>query len=256
MAGEVEYIMQIVEVAKFILIWFWWAILLVIIIILKVKWKNWPIEAVIIEKRDKNLVKTNDRAGRYKDPYTGITGYKLMKAKDSIPVVNFNAVLHNNAQATTIFDKLVNLLRGNAGTIFLFRYGSKQYKPMRINVNGKVSTRLEEVKDKEGNPIFIPVYEIIDPRQKLGTLDFEVVDWDNMNQMVQEWKTTIDRRQKQKEFWKQIVIPAILIGATVIFAIVMIKFGYDFATNLKGSAPVADKTAEKPNIPVVNNLIP
>lgn len=256
MASGLESVMDIFQTIKFILVWFWWAILLVWVGFLKFKWKNWPIEAVIIEKRGENLIKTNDRCGRYKDPYTGMTGYKLMKSKDSVPVVDFNIVLHNNAIHTNMLERFVNLIRGNSGTIFLFRYGSKQYKPIRINQTGKV--HLEEVKDKDGNPVMINMYKPLDPRNVLGVLDFEVVDWDNMNQMVQEWKATIERRQKSKEFWKQIVIPAIIIGATVIFSIVMIKFGYDFAMNLKGSsAPApADKPAEKPNIPIINDVIP
>lgn len=253
-----DTITQIIETLKFILIWFWWALILLWVGYCKVRWKNWPIEAIIYEKRGDNLVKTNDRAGRYIDPYTKITGYKLQKAGDTIPVVNFDAVLHNNAKHTTLFERFVNLIRGNAGTIHLFRYGSKQYKPIKISLpQGGEKMEWKEVIGEDGQPVIIAVYKQLDPRSVLGSLDFEVVDWDNMNQMVLEWKASIERRQKSKEFWKQIVIPAIIIAATVIFSIVMIKFGYDYAVNIKGASPKpANAPAEKPNIPVIGDLLP
>ena len=35
-----------------------------------------------------NHIKTNDRVGKYIDKYTGLIGYKFMKTKDTIPVVD------------------------------------------------------------------------------------------------------------------------------------------------------------------------
>jgi hypothetical protein len=256
MAGGLELVASILETGKFILIWFWWAIILLYVGYCKVKWKNWPIEAVVIEKRGNNLIKSNDRAGRYKDPYTGMIKYRLLKAGDSILVPNYDHVLHNVANHTNFFERFVNLVRGNSGTIFLFRYGSKQYKPLKVGSGGKIE--YEEIKDKGGNPIIINRYIFTDPRRQLQALDFEVVDWDNMNQMVQEWQATHERRKKKSDFWKQIVIPAMILGVTAIVCIVMIKFGYDYAINMK-SSPVqntAQPKAEAPNIPVISDVIP
>lgn len=248
-------LVEILDITFFILKWFWWAFILGWIVVLKLKWNKWPIEAIIYEKRGDNLVKTNDRAGRYKDHYTGHIGYRLQKANDTIPMVNFDTVLHNNANATTLLERFVNMLRGNAGTISLFRYGSKQYKPIRIVDNkGNTKIRYQEMKDADGKPILVQVYHPIDPRKVLGVLDFEVVDWDNMNQMVSEWKASIERRKDKKEFWKQIVIPAIILGVVAIVCIVMLKFSADWTPKVE--TPTESKPAEAPKIPVISSVMP
>jgi len=255
MAG-VDTILYYLDIVIFILKWFWWLILAFCLFIMKLKYKKWPVEAVIIEKRGNNLVKTNDRAGRYVDPYTGITGYRLQKSKDTIPVIGYDWVLHNVYLPTTLPEKLVSFLRGNIGTIFLFRYGSRQYKPIRINdASGKVKIVYQPIKNKDGEETFIQVYQAIDPRDKMGALDFEVVDWDNMNFMVQEQRASIIRREKKGEWIKTIAIPLAIIGATVIFSIIMIKFGYDYAISLKSTTPTETK-ATPPSIPVISSALP
>lgn len=252
-----ETMNQIFDVAKFILTWFWWAILLVWLLIAKWRMSKWPVEAVIIEKRGNNLIKTNDRAGRYSDPYTNITGYKLQKCKDTIPILNYDWVLHNVFVPTSILERLVSFLRGNIGTIFLFRYGSKQYKPIKINDNGQVKMIYETVKDSSGNDMVVQMYQPFDPRDKLGALDFEVIDWDNMNFMVQEQRASIERRKRQGEFLKSVVIPLAALAVSVILCIIMIKFGYDYAVSLKPIAQVTETPkATAPNIPVISSLVP
>ena len=225
---------------------------------MKMMWKNWPVEAVIIEKRGSNLIKTNDRAGKFTDPYTNMTGYKLQKSKDTIPIVNYDWVLHNTFVPNTFFEKFVALLRGNIGTIFLFRYGSKQYKPINIKENEKNKVTYKEVVGSDGKPVFINVYQQLDPREKLGALDFEVVDWDNMNFMVQEQSASIVRRQKNKQFLKEVLMPLGAMAMAALVCIIMIKFSYDYAIVMKnsgGSSP-APKPAERPNIPVVGDIVP
>jgi len=254
--AAIETISQIMTTLWWVVKWFWWAFLICWLFYLKIRWAKFPLEVIIYEKRGENIVQTNDRAGRYNDPYTKTIGYKLQKAKDRIPIVDFEAVIHRNMLHTTIFERFVNLLRPTAGAIHLFRYGSKQYKPIKIKTANGVTLKYEEVKGEDGQPVYVNIYKSLDPRSKLGVLDFEVVDWDNMNMMVQEFQITNERRKKQSEFWKQIVIPAIIIGATVIFSIVMIKFGYDYASSLASSAPVAKAPAEKPNIPIIGDLLP
>ena len=225
--------------------------------LMKILWKKWPVEAVIIEKRGENLIKTNDRAGKYVDPYTGLTGYRLRQAKDNVPIVNYNWVMHNNMIHNSILERLINLLRPTIGTVFFFRYGSKQYKPIKITHGGKHIIQYQEVKDKNGNPVYIKIYHQLDPRDKLGTLNFEVVDWDNMNFMVQEQRASFARRIKKGEFMKQIIIP---LGAMVIAALVcvmMIKFSYDWAVGMRGAVGITPpKEAVAPNIPIISDLIP
>ena len=246
----IDYIFQFYQIlfygAPFILIaW---------LFVMKFIWKKWPVDVVIIEKRGENLIKTNDRAGKYEDPYTGLTGYRLRKAGDDVPIVNYEWVLHNNMVHNSLLERLVNLLRPTIGTLFFFRYGSKQYKPIKIKQGNQFTIQYQEMKDKKGNQVYIKVYQQLDPRDKLGTLDFEVVDWDNMNFMVQEQRASFARRIKKGEFLKQIIIP---LGAMVIAALVcimMIKFSYDWAVGMRGSTAVGP--AKLPNIPIISDLVP
>jgi hypothetical protein len=261
MASTLDTVFNIITTIWDVFKWTWWLFIVGWLVALKVKWKSWPLEAIIIEKRGNNLVKTNDRAGKYSDKFTNITGYRLLKAKETIPVINFEWILHNNYKATSLLEKFVHMLRGDAGTIFFFKYGTKQYKPVYIKNNQKSKRLLNELKDKDGNSVIIKVYEQFDPRRHLGALDFEVVDWDNMNFMVQEQRASIIRRQKQGEWVKQYLIPILIIGATIIFCIIMIKYGYDFAMDLKTSStsnnnPPAEQPATVPKIPIIGDLIP
>ena len=240
----------------FFMFWFWWLIILGWILLLKFLHKNWKVEAIIIEKRGDNLIKSNDRATRYTDVYTGVTGYRLQKAKDTIPIVNYDWVLHNVAVPTTLFDRIINFVRGNVGTIFLFRYGSRQYKPIKIKQGDQIKTIYKEIKDKKGNPVYVRIYKPFDPRDVLGVLDFEVIDWDNMNFMVQEQRASIERRKKKGDFWKGIVIPLMILAITALVCIVMIKFSFDYAASIRGSAKPANAPAEAPNIPVISNIVP
>ena len=237
----------------------WWLGILLWIVILKAIYKKYPIEAVIIEKRGNNHIKTNDRVGKFVDKYTGLIGYKFMKSKDTIPVVDFEWIMHNNKQDLGIFDKINTKLWGNAGVAFFYKYGSRQYKPVKVEGDNNSKIDWEEIKDDKGNPILVSIIKPIDPRDKMAGLNFEVVDWDNMNFMVQEQRASIERRKKASEFWKQIVIPAILIGGAVVVVIVMMKFGYDAMNNMlaKGTpqAPVTQESTN-PNIPVISDILP
>jgi hypothetical protein len=243
----------------------WPFMILIWLFFLKTMYKKWPIDVVIIEKRGSNLIKTNDRCGRWYDDASGVTCYRLQKCKDTIPVYNYDWVLHNVSISTTLFDRFVNLLRGNIGTIFLFRYGSKQYKPINIVERDDNKIVYQEVKNDKGEPVWIQVYQQFDPRDKLGALDFEVVDWDNMNFMVQEQRAAILRRQAAKELWKQIIIPAIIIGGAVVVSIFLLYFSNAKGTELISARPANqqaqqlntnDPVATQPNVPIVGDLIP
>ena len=255
--ATVDIIYEVINTGQVVLLYGWPFILLLFIGFLKMRWKNWPIDVVIIEKRGDNLIKTNDRAGKYKDPYTQLVGYKLQKAKDTIPVINFDWILVNVAVFNTFFDRIIHLIRGGVGTLFLFKYGTKQYKPVHIRQNGQARQILREIKDKNGQSLLIKVYEQFDPRNHLGALDFEVIDWDNMNFMVQEQRATIERRKKKSEFLKTILIPLAMAIVVGLVCIIMIKFSYDYAVAMKSSsAPATNQPAQKPNIPVINNIVP
>ena len=250
--------MQTLETVWLVVKYGWWLGIVLWLAILKMMYKNYPIEAVIIEKRGDNHIKTNDRVGKYVDKLTGLVMYRFMKTKDNIPVVDFEWILHNNKQDLGIFDKINSKLFGNAGTAFFYKYGSRQYKPVKVSEDPNTKVEWQEVKDKKGNPLTISVIKPINPRDKMAGLNFEVVDWDNMNFMVQEQRASIERRKKASEIWKQILLPAIIIGGAVVVTVIMMKFGYDFALEMKNSAsPVAPpKNATNPNIPIIGDLMP
>ena len=213
----------------------WPFILLIVIFIQKSSWKKWPIEAVIIEKRGDNLIKTNDRVGRFFDKTTDQTFYKLKSTGDTIPVYNFDWVLHNNAVSTNFLEKYISMLRGNAGTVFLFKYGSKQYKPINVG-EGNLERKFAPVKNDRGESVYSYQYVQVDPRDQVGALDFEVIDWDNMNFMVQEQRASIVRRQKKGEFWKQTLVPLAIIAGSVVVSIFILKFSLDAGHSLQGAA--------------------
>lgn len=252
----VNIISQIISDIQLILLYGWPFILLIIIFILKWKWKNWPLEAVIIERRGNNLVKTNDRIGKYTDKYTGLTGYKLQKIKDPIPIVNFDWILHNVFVPNTLFERFINLLRGNVGTIFLLKYGTKQYKPIWVTHNQQRKLIYKEILGRDNKPMIIQIYEQFDPRKHLGALDFQVIDWDNMNFLVQEQRQTYERRQKQKGFWKEIVIPLVIIAVVALVSIIMIKFSYDYSIAMRSVPTDVSTPSESPKVPFVSDIIP
>ncbi len=215
----------------------WPFIFMAVAFILKRRWKAYPLEAVIIEKRGDNLIKTNDRVGRVFDKLTNMTSYRLSKSKDIIPVLNYEYVLHNKVQNTNFLEKIIGFLRGNEGTVFLFRYGSKQYKPIQIGEKaGGQKPKLVPIKNKKGETIFQYQYSQFDPRWVLGTLNFDVIDWDNMNFMVQEQRATIERRKKKGERMLQYLIPITIIAASVVVAIFILKFSLDAGTSIQGKA--------------------
>lgn len=212
---------------------FW---LLILIFVWKKSWGRFPLEAVIIEKRGENLVKTNDRIGKHTDRFSGLISYKFHKCKDTIPVYNFDWVMHNVIKNTNILEKLINIIRLNMGTIFLFRYGSKQYKPINIKP-GKGKLQLSELKGEDGKPIYVNQYSQFDPRGMIGALDFEVVDWDNINFMVQEQRATNERRKSRNDFLKMIALPIAALIVTFLICLFMMKFSVDWSKDVRGAAP-------------------
>jgi len=232
----------------------WPLFLLTIIVIWKIKWKNWPVDVVIIEKRGNNLIKTNDRAGKYKDNFTGIQGYRLLKAKDTMPIINYEWVLHNANKHTNFLERLVNMLRPTIGTMFFFRYGTKQYKPIKIIENGKQKIQYQEVRDKNGESVVVYGYRQFDPRDKMAILNFEVMDWDNMNFMVQEQRASIERRKNKDHWLYTIGLPLGILAVTAIVCIVMLKFSFD--KSFAGTPTTPEQKAEVPNIPIISNVLP
>ena len=256
MVDTIDLIFTYIDQILTILYWSTPVLIILALLIFKIFLRKYPINVIIIEKRGNNLVSTNDRAGKYEDKYSGLTGYKLHKSKDTIPVINYDWVLVNNFKSTNFLEWIVKKLRDEVGTLFLFKYGAKQYKPVLVKKNGQVKTILKEIKDKNGQPVLMKVYEQFDPRNHLGTLDFEVIDWDNMNFMVQEQRASIERRKKKADFLKSILIPlgmALIVG---LVCIIMIKFAADWSPPANAAPTTPEAPATKPNIPIIGDLLP
>jgi len=232
------------DAIKLTLLYGWWIFIIGGLFILRKKWGRYPLEAIIIEKRGDNLIKTNDRIGKRVDKTTQMTYYQFCKSKDTIPVYNFDWILHSANINTNLFERFINLLRPTTGTIFLFRYGTKQYKPMNYNLKEGEKLKLREMKDKDGKPIFSYQYGQYDPRWVIKELNFDVIDWDNMNFMVQEQRASIIRRQKKGEFWKQTLIPIVIIAACVVIGIFILKFSFDAGASLRGGASTSQPSSE------------
>ena len=241
-----EYIVQAFDIVGVIFMWTWWIFLIGGMWMMKKKYSAFPVDVVIIERRGENLIKTNERAGRIVNKETQISYYQLAKCKDTMPVYNFDWMLHNADKPMSIFEKIVNFLRPTIGTVFLFKYGSKQYKPININQKPGAENKLQlkELKDEDGTSIFKYEYAQFDPRWPLSILDFEVVDWDNMNFMVQEQRASIMRRAGGLDWMKQLAVPAMIIAGSVIVALFILKFSAEAGATLKGGA--APAPAAKP----------
>lgn len=251
--GLIEILTIIITIVKY----GWPFAILAWLVASKIMWKNWPVEVVIIEKRGDNLIKSKDRAGRYLDNFSGLTGYKLLKAGDTIPVIDFNWILHNADKPTNILEKLVKILRPDIGTLFLYKYGSKQYKPLKPIHDKQAPMEWETIKDDNDKEVIVTKYQQFDPRGSLKVIDFEVVDWDNMNFMVQEMRTSFERRQKKSAWIKEIAVPAMMVAATLLLCIIMIKFGFDYSKGLQTTPmPRAATEATTPDVPLVGNVLP
>ena len=234
MAAE-SYIIQAFDIIVTLFLWTWWIFLIGGLFAMKKAYERFPVDVVIIEKRGENLIKTNERAGRKVNKETQISFYQLKKCKETMPVYNFDWMLHNADKPMSIFEKIVMFLRPTIGTVFLFKYGSKQYKPINIGQKDSKLT-LKEIKDTDGTSIFKYEYAQFDPRWALGVLDFEVVDWDNMNFMVQEQRASIERRKKKGDRMLQYLIPITIIAAAVVVSIFILKFSLDAGQSIQGKA--------------------
>ena len=213
----------------------------------KKRYSAYPIDVVVIEKRGDNLIKTNERAGRKYDKELMVSSYQLKKSKDTMPVFNFEWMMVNADKPMSIFEKLLSFLRPTIGTVFLLKYGSKQYKPIHTKEKLKTDNqlKLKEVKNADGTSLFKYEYNQVDPRWVLDLLDFEVVDWDNMNFMVQEQRASIMRRSGGMDWLKQMAIPAMIIAGAVIAALFILKFSADAGQALRGGAGQVAETTEE-----------
>ena len=201
----------------------WWLFPIIAAFWYKKKLTQYPIEAVIYEVRGENLVHQRDVCGRFEYP---VTCYRLKNNKDTIPIPQYDWILNNISKPTNLFDKIAMLLCGKAGTITLLKYGSKQYKPIDVNMVDGMKRKFKEVKDKKGNPVWVTIYEPINVKESISKLDFEVIDWDDINHMTQEIRAIIQRRSPVKSFLEKYG-PAIAFAAICFMFIFALYYSYE-----------------------------
>lgn len=174
----------------------WWLIPLLFIFAYRARLRRYPIEAHILERRGNSLVYSKDMLGRTKSP---THSYKFKNGKTTIPIPKYDWVLQAVGKPTNLFEKFVNLLTGKQGVIFLFKYGSDQYKPINVK------------------PQFEGVY-------------FDTIDWDDINHMTQELRAIIMRRSKAKDFMEKYG-PMIGLGIVAFMFIMAMYFGVKYIEN-------------------------
>jgi hypothetical protein len=251
-----ESVIHYLELIWLIIKWGWWFFLVMFLVGLKIKYKKYPLEAEILEKRGKNLIRTNDLCGKIEDKSNDLVFYRLKMCNDTMPVFNYDWVIHTNKKYPSIFEKLLKFLRPCDGTVYLYKYGSKLYKPIVINQKTG-EKKMVPVKDAQGNVIYKYDYVQFDPRKQMNTLDFEVIDWDNVNFSYQEIRATLARRKNTAEWLKSIVIPALIIIGAVITAIFIMKFSMDVGKEFRSAqpAPSPSDNPEEPKPSVVGGAI-
>jgi hypothetical protein len=247
----------------------WWVLPLIFLFVYKKMLSKYPISVTIYEKRGNALAESNDVAGRFNDP---INCYKLKLNKDTIPIPEYDWVIQCMDRPTNLFEKIGYMLSGRIGHITLFKYASKQYKPIKVSATGEIEENLfEQVLDKNGKPVYINVYKPINVSSSLSNVDFEVIDWDDVNHMTQELRAIATRRVKAMDFLQKHagLISMVLALIALIFAGYYYKEiisdagekyinaaqQYSDVVNNQVPVPVADqKIAEAPNIPLLGGL--
>lgn len=235
----------------------WWLIPLFFLFRAKTVWSRYPIEVIILEKRGEGFIKSNDRAGKWEDPGTGHTVYRLLKSNDVIDVLPFDTILHNAIKDTNILEKLVNKLRLTIGTVHLLKYGSKQYKPIKVGsgVDGRMAEdeqgnilAVQEMKDSNGQTIYIKKVVPFDITEHLGVIDFQIIDWDDVNTTLNEIENSRVRRIAKWDTWAKFLLPLAILGVAAIVCIITIYLTYDAQLQFCNVAPV-QVPAENPDIP-------
>lgn len=236
----------------------WWLVPIVVMFIYRKMLSKYPIGVTIYEKRGQDLIVTNDVAGRFDSP---VNAYRLKISKDSMPIPQYDWVLQNMYKPTNLFEKLSNFLAGKIGHITVFKYSSKQYKPIKVQMADGVRTVLKEIKDKNGNPIYIHIYEPINPKISMTKLNFEVIDWDDINHMTQELRAIALRRAPLLNFlekyggWIAFLLGVlIIIFAGYYYKEMMLDAGARYSSMIGPENTPTNNTATVPNIPLIGDI--
>lgn len=241
-------------VTVFFLYFSWWVIPIGVLIFAKVKWSKFPISAIILEMRGDNIILTNDRIGKREDKGSGHTTYRIQKIGDVIDVLPFESILHTVFKPTNFLEYVINKLRPTVGTVHLLKYGSKQYKPVKIIRNKETHvTGFETIKDKNGQDILVERVLPFDVRKQLGVIDFQIIDWDDVNTTLNEIENSRIRRIAKWDTWAKFLLPLAIIAMTVMLAIVVIYLTYDAQLQFCSAPP--QPTPETASLPTANQTL-
>mgnify|MGYP001562235339 FL=1 len=130
---------------------------------------------------------------------------------------------------------------------------------------------MRQIKNVKGETVYINVYVPINPKQTMQMLDFEIIDWDDVNHMTQELRAIALRRSPLAKFLEKYAgIIAICLG---VFALIIAGYYYkdmmaDASTKAVGLINANNPNAIKqtnpntnnnpattPNIPLIGDLI-
>ena len=252
-------------VQTFFIYFSWWVIPIGFLIVAKVKWSRFPIEAIILEMRGDNIIKTNDRIGKNFSKGTGHTTYLIQKMGDVIDVLPFECILHSNYKATNFLEYIINKIRPTIGSVHLLKYGSKQYKPVKI-VRDKEThvTGFQTIKDINGQDIVVNRVLPFDIRNHLGVIDFQVIDWDDVNTCLNEIENSRLRRIAKWDTWAKFLLPLAIIAMAVILSIIVIYLTYDAQLQFCNAPQIIQLNSTVPgqmtaqtqtmNIPVISQM--
>ena len=229
----------------------------------KKKLTLFPIAAIILERRDNNLIMKTDRIGRVR--IDGIWKYKFRKSKETIPNPDYDWIVSGTYTPTNFFEKIAKMVSSPVGFAYFYKYGSQQYKPVDIKLNDITSSDKKNFKtvfrpilNEKGEKVYIKKIMQISPK-KMVVPEFDVIDWDNMNFIVQEHAASDERRKKKDDFMKKVLIPMVTIAVAAIvliiamyFAVQLVQFG---AGSVGSAAPVAQAEVGA-GIPVIGGMMP
>jgi len=229
----------------------------------KKKLTLFPVAALILERRDDNLIMKTDRIGRVR--VDGIWKWKFRKTKETIPNPDYGWLVHGTYTPTNFFEKLANWFSQPSGFMYFYKYGSQQYKPIKVNLGDtdksnkkNFKTVFRPILNEKGEKVYIKKIMQISPK-KMVVPEFDVIDWDNMNFIVQEHAASDERRKKKDDFMKKVLIPMVTIAVAAIvliiamyFAVQLVQFG---AGSVGSAAPVAQAEVGA-GIPVIGGMMP
>ena len=221
--------------------------------------KKFPLQVILWERRGDDLVtSTSQKLGRVLE--NGITKWKFKgnmfgRGGDTLPPETYEIVTKSEKAA---------------GSVHLIKYGAGQYKPVDIRDLFKhyCSEHLVEcfkLKNMDGEE-YLYCDQCRGTPQKTTGGRFRIIDADDMNFKLLEFRATMERRKAVEDFIQKYGA-VIGLALVVVLALVIAYFGYDYldrqlskqvaACDIWNSHKSETTETKSPTpIPVISNLMP